>query len=195
MAARPASAASWSSLRPDAFPGLIPVCRRLLGLPTPTIVLISRPQDEGLRSRLTPAVAEVLGRVRNVQVVGPSQLAGTVSDPRPARMDPNAMNPGAMDAEGMEREALAGAPGRLTVVDSSDPLDLVHPPELTATVLVVREGIRSAALRDAVVEHLGGSAEARVILVKPGRRTGGQDVSDAEVTEEVRPREAGASIT
>jgi hypothetical protein len=35
---------------------------------------------------------------------------------------------------------------------------------------VAREGISSAALRAAVLEHLGGSAEARVLLVKRGRR-------------------------
>ena len=58
----------------------------------------------------------------------------------------------------------------LTIVDSNDPLDLVQPPDLTAAVLVAREGISSSALRAAVVEHLGGSAEARVLLVKRGRR-------------------------
>jgi hypothetical protein len=46
----------------------------------------------------------------------------------------------------------------------------VQPPDLTAAVLVAREGITSSALRAAVVEHLGGSAEARVLLVKRGRR-------------------------
>lgn len=132
---------------PDAFSGLIPVCRRLLTLPTPTIVLVSRPRDESLRSRLTPALAGVLGRVREVQMVGPSQLTDTAA-------------PG----------SAAGAPDRLVVVDSSDPMDLVHPPELTATVLVIREGIPSAALRDAVIDHLGGSAEARLLIVRKGRR-------------------------
>ena len=58
----------------------------------------------------------------------------------------------------------------LVVIDSNDPLELVQPPELTAAVLVAREGISSAALRIAVLEHLGGSAEARVLLVKRGRR-------------------------
>jgi hypothetical protein len=58
---------------------------------------------------------------------------------------------------------------RLTVIDSSEPMDLVQPPHLTATVLVVKLGISGAALRAAVVEHLGGSAEARVLLVRRGR--------------------------
>ena len=65
-------------------------------------------------------------------------------------------------------------------------------PELTATVLVFREGIRSAALRDAVVEHLGGSAEARLLMVRRGKRlrrsavvgapqaTGSRDVATAD---------------
>ena len=60
------------------------------------------------------------------------------------------------------------------MVDSSDPLDLVQPPEWTAAVLVVPEGIGAAALRAAVVEHLGGSAEARLLLTKRGPRYRGQ---------------------
>jgi hypothetical protein len=53
---------------------------------------------------------------------------------------------------------------------------------LTATVLVVPEGIGSAALRAAVVEHLGGSAEARLLLVKRGRRVRVGTVSSVDAT-------------
>jgi capsular polysaccharide biosynthesis protein len=144
--------------RPDQFPGLIPVCRRLLRLKTPTIVLVSRSRDERLRGRVSVALTSVLMRVRDVQFIGPEDLHEVVS----------------------ERQALDGNPGRrdlphaegLTVIDSNDPLDLVQPPDMTAAVLVAREGISSASLRAAVLEHLGGSAEARVLLVKRGRRAG-----------------------
>ncbi len=159
---------------PDAFPGLIPVCRRLLSLPTPTIVLVSRRRDEGLRRQLAPALTAVLSRVRNVHLIGPGDQPRTFP-----------LGPDRTDTD---------VPDRLTVVDSSDPLDLVHPPELTATVLVVREGVRSSALRDAVVDHLGGSAEARLLMVRqegrlrrsprraaaPGATTGHRDVAVAE---------------
>ena len=143
--------------RPDQFPGLIPVCRRLLRLKTPTIVLVSRSREERLRGRVSVALTSVLMRVRDVTFIGPADLHEVVAE---------------------RQAALGGNPGRrdlptaddLTVIDSNDPLDLVQPPELTAAVLVAREGISSAALRAAVLEHLGGSAEARVLLVKRGRR-------------------------
>jgi hypothetical protein len=62
-------------------------------------------------------------------------------------------------------------------------------------VLVVPEGISSAALRTAVVEHLGGSAEARILLFRTGPRSRGQEVRDVEAPEEVRAPKAGAPIT
>jgi capsular polysaccharide biosynthesis protein len=143
--------------RPDQFPGLIPVCRRLLRLKTPTIVLVSRSREERLRGRVSVALTSVLMRVRDVQFVGPPDLHEAVAE-RQTVVDGN---PG--------RRGLPH-PDVLTVIDSNDPLDLVQPPELTAAVLVAREGISSAALRAAVLEHLGGSAEARVLLVRRGRR-------------------------
>jgi hypothetical protein len=96
-------------------------------------------------------------RVRDVRFIGPADLH---------------------DAVAQRQAALGGSAGLrhlpdaddLTVIDSNDPLDLVQPPELTAAVLVAQEGISSASLRAAVLEHLGGSAEARVLLVKRGRR-------------------------
>lgn len=143
--------------RPDQFPGLIPVCRRLLKLRTPTIVLVSQSRQERLRGRVSVALTSVLMRVRDVRFIGPADLHEVIAE---------------------QQVALGGNPDRrelpdtdcLTVIDSNDPLDLVQPPELTAAVLVAREGISSAALRAAVLEHLGGSAEARVLLVKRGRR-------------------------
>ena len=149
--------------RPDQFPGLIPVCRRLLRLKTPTIVLVSRSRDERLRGQLSVALASVLMRVRDVRYVGPAALHEAVVE----RQTALGADPGRRDLSD------ADGPTGLTVVDSNDPLDLVQPPELTAAVLVAREGISSAALRAAVLEHLGGSAEARVLLVKRGRRRQG----------------------
>ena len=145
--------------RPDQFPGLVPVCRRLLRLETPTVVLVSRSRDRRLRAQVSVALTGILMRVREVAFTGPPELREGVEQAREA-LGPDA-----------GRHSVPGANGRagLTVIDSADPLDLVQPPELTAAVLVAREGISSAALRAAVVEHLGGSAKARVVLVRRGR--------------------------
>ncbi|TQN37895.1 hypothetical protein FHU33_4568 [Blastococcus colisei] len=178
---------------PEEFPGLVPVCRRLLHLSTSTLVLVSQRRDRRARAQLTAALAKVLVRVRDVRLIGPTvpELNGVRSI-------------GTFELEEMvaELEVAAGAPpsdsngargtgrARITIVDSSEPLDLVQPPRLTATVLVFREGIRSAALQAAVVEHLGGSAEARLLLVKKGRWSRARPKPHVEVTEDVDPREA-----
>lgn len=153
--------------RPDKFPGLVPVCRRLLRLPTSTVVMLSRRRDGRIRRQLTVALATVLMRIRDVALIAPDEMVarahagnGNVG-PHPAL--PDGLR--AVEDPGTER---------IRVVDSSDPMDLVQPPALTVTVLVARLGISSAALRAAVVEHLGGSAEAGIVLVKRGRRTSGE---------------------
>jgi hypothetical protein len=150
--------------RPEDLAGLAPVCRRLLALPTPIVVLVSKPRDERVRQQLSMALASVLQRVRHLRFVGPPELRELVGEPQaPSRLQ------GARPVEG-------DTPSSLTLVDSNEPLDLVQPPESTATVLVVWEGIGSAALRAAVTEHLGGSAEARLLMVKRGGKVSGQPV-------------------
>jgi capsular polysaccharide biosynthesis protein len=146
--------------RPEQFPGLVPVCRRLLRLKTPTIVLVSQSREEWMRGQVSVALAGVLLRVRPLRFTGPAALREAVKEQQ-ATLPPDDLRRDAPDGHG---------PSGLTVIDSNDPLDLVQPPDLTAAVLVAREGISSSALRAAVVEHLGGSAEARVLLVKRGRR-------------------------
>lgn len=171
--------------RPDQIAGIVPVCRRLLGLPTPTVVLVSRPQDRRVCAQLSVAITSLLMRVRDVRFVGPEEqqallpLRGTVGDPD---RTPNG-NGGHPTAD-----------RQMTIVDSSEPLDLVRPPQETATVLVVPMGIRSSTLRAAVVEHLGGSAEARILLVKRGRRAAGTAVPEPETaagTEQLQPASVG----
>jgi hypothetical protein len=77
-----------------------------------------------------------------------------------------------------------GISDSLTLVDSSEPLDLVQPPQSTATVLVIPEGMGSNALRAAVVEHLGGSAEARLLLVRRGRRSRSEPAGSERTTDQ-----------
>jgi len=150
--------------RPEDLAGLAPVCRRLLALPTPIVVLVSRPRDERVRQQLSMALATVLQRVRHLRFVGPPDLRELVGEPQaPSRPQ---------DARPVEGGTLSS----LTLVDSNEPLDLVQPPESTATVLVVWEGIGSAALRAAVTEHLGGSAEARLLMIRRGGKVSGQPV-------------------
>lgn len=145
---------------PDQFPGLVPVCRRLLRLKTPTIVIVSRSAEERVRGLVSVALSGVLMRVRSVRFTGPADLREAVAE-QEAALSPGEVHRGPSGPDG---------PAGLVVIDSNDPLELVQPPELTVAVLVAREGISSAALRTAVLEHLGGSAEARVLLVRRGRR-------------------------
>jgi capsular polysaccharide biosynthesis protein len=153
-----------SFARPDEFSGLVPVCRRLLALPTTTIVLASRPREDKVRQQLSIALASVLMRVREVRLTGPSALQSMAAD-RGAASGPAVQH----------HRAESGEPAPvITLVDSNEPLDLVQPPRSTATVLVVPEGISGTALRAAVVEHLGGSAEARLLLTRRGRRSRGE---------------------
>jgi capsular polysaccharide biosynthesis protein len=169
---------------PEAFAGLVPVCRRLLALPTPTAVLVSRPRDEHDRMHLALALVSTLRLAAEVEFVGPAELGGTATDtPARAAQRPPANGHPARRAE------------RFTVIDGGDLSHLIQPPHSTATVLVVPEGISSAALRAAVVEHLGGSAEARILLVRHGARTRGEAVSDLEPMDDVPARQTGAPVT
>lgn len=145
---------------PEQLLGLVPACRRLLRLKTPTIIVVSRSREERLRAQVSVALAGVLVRVRPLRFTGPPALREAVAEHQ-AGLHPDDFQHDMSDGKGQ-----AG----LDLIDSNDPLDLVQPPDLTAAVLVAREGISSTSLRAAVVEHLGGSAEARVLLVKRGRR-------------------------
>jgi capsular polysaccharide biosynthesis protein len=159
--------------RPEQFPGLVPVCRRLLGLGLPTIVLVSRSREKRPRQNLAVALADVFLRVRAVRFTGPDDLRAAVEQRRAAQSS---------EEHGPDRPD-EGDPEALTVVDGADPLELVQPPEQTCAVLVARLGISSAALRAAVQEHLGGSAEARVLLVRRGRRTRGEQPAPVQPAE------------
>jgi hypothetical protein len=157
---------------PEDFAGLVPVCRRLLSLPTPTVVLVSRRAQERARKQLSKALTSILVRVRDVRYVGSPEIERIAAEHAPGS------GPAASGFDGRTSPVKP-----LTLIDSSEPLDLVQPPQATAAVLVVPEGISSAALRAAVVEHLGGSAEARLLLVTKGRRVRGRRPSEDHVTE------------
>jgi capsular polysaccharide biosynthesis protein len=169
--------------RPEEFSGLVPVCRLVLKLPTSTLVLISQSRDARLREQVSVAMASVLMRVRDLRFVGPPELR-SVLDEREVSSGETSAPAYVLDEADAQR---------LTLVDSREPLDLVQPTDATATVLVVRAGIRSTALRAAVVEHLGGSAEARVLLVKRGRRSRSGSVARQDPAGESRELEAAAS--
>lgn len=156
---------------PHAFAGLIPVCRRLLGLSTPTVLLLSGRKEERARTGLSVALAQILMRVRDVRYVGAPAAEAAAKGARGER-------PGTPGAAGERAtQHLQGGPPEVTVVDGSEPVALVQPPDGTTSVLVVPEGIGAAALRTAVVEHLGGSAEPRILLIKRGPRWRGESSS------------------
>jgi hypothetical protein len=147
---------------PEAFRGLVPVCRRLLAMPTPTVLLVGFPRDRALRDQLSVAMASVIMKVRPVTLVGPVDAQAVVTRRASAVDSPTA-------------PSTAAAPP-VTIVDSRDPIDFVRPPQHAVTVLVVPIGISSARLREAAAEHLGGSAESRILLVdRRGRAQGETD--------------------
>ncbi|MDT0277374.1 YveK family protein [Blastococcus goldschmidtiae] len=165
---------------PHAFAGLIPVCRRLLALSMPTILLLSRPREESARRSLSVALAQILMRVRDIHYVGAPEDEAAVEGAHGDR-------PGSPRAERLPAaHHRQGADPDMTVIDGNHPLALVQPPDVTASVLVVPEGISAAALRTAVVEHLGGSAEPRILLVKPAARWKGAS-SDRAAGDEQEP--------
>jgi hypothetical protein len=168
---------------PEAFTGLMPVCRRLLAMPTPTVLVVGMPRSQPVREQLSVAMASVMMRVRHVTFIGPAD-AKTVISRRQASDDipEDPVDPG------------SDAAPPVTVVDSRDTLDLVHPAQVAATVLVAPVGIRSASLREAVVEHLGGSSESRIVLVKRGRRTRGESVDKPGGTGDERPLDRGEDL-
>jgi hypothetical protein len=130
------------------------------------------------------ALAGALTRVRPLRFTGPTELRDAVAEHQAA------LRPDDLQRDPSEPNAVP----TLDLIDSNDPLDLVQPPDLTAAVLVAREGISSSALRSAVVEHLGGSAEARVLLVKRGRRArrdarGGSGAAENSRVEELSLRQ------
>jgi capsular polysaccharide biosynthesis protein len=168
---------------PEDFSGLVPVCRLVLKLPASTLVVISQSRDASIREQVSVAMASVLTRVRDLRFVGPPELQAVLAE-REVASGESSEPTYVLDAAEAQR---------LTLVDSREPLDLVQPTEATATVLIVRAGIRSTALRAAVVEHLGGSAEARILLVKRGHRSRHGSVARQQSIGEGRQLEAAGS--
>jgi hypothetical protein len=166
---------------PEAFKGLLPVCRRLLAMPTPTVLVVGMPRSQSVREQLSVAMASAMMRVRHVSFVGPADARAVVSRRQ-------ASDPGPDDTHDTAARSSGEVPP-VTLVDSRETLDLVHPPVTTATVLVAPVGIRSAHLREAVAEHLGGSSESRIVLVKRGRRTRGGIVVEPDDTKRERSPE------
>lgn len=142
----------------DAFAGVVPACRRLLAIDMPAVVLVSPRAGDRHRPQVAVALATVLGRVRSVSFDGPADSRAVVS----SRLE-GLLGDGPAERNGQRQ------PG-LTVIDSVDSSTITHPPQVTTTVLVVPVGIAAAALRAAAVENLGGTAQARVLLVMPGRQ-------------------------
>lgn len=166
----------------EAFRGLVPVCRRLLAMPTPTVLLVGLPRDRALRDQLSVAMASVIMKVRPVTLVGPADAEAVVTRRASAVDSPT--------------EPSTAAVPPVTIVDSRDPIDFVRPPQHAVTVLVARVGISSARLREAAAEHLGGSAESRILLVdRRGRAQGetedraadGRPAQPVDTPEQIEP--------
>lgn len=141
--------------------GLVPVCRRLLAKHPRVILLMAVPGSEALRSQLASALADVLGRVRIVRVVTPSderEAAGAyVGD----QAGPNSRI-GLPDSGDRSTE--------ITLVDGPHPMDVIASTESSMVILLAARGVPERRLRWAVAEHLSGDSSDRLLIVNRRRR-------------------------
>jgi hypothetical protein len=141
--------------------GVVPVCRRLLSMPTRTVIFVSADESEAVRHKVLLAASYVLGRVAPVRLVVDPELQA------------------AAEAYGEQDDEERGVPvpgaepvPEITLIDGSQAVGL---PQLTAnalTLLVVPAGTSVATLRALVTAQLGGADAGRILLVdEHGRRS------------------------
>lgn len=154
--------------------GVIPLCRGVLAMQSRAVLLVGVEESTVERRQLAVSMAAVFSRVRRVRFVAAPDLHA------------------ALEAQLGGEDRLAPPPdidqheriNELTLVDVSNPLDLAEPLESSTTILVVPAGIATAALRSAVIEHLGGGGDARLLLLWRGPRVGSKSNRSAGATEQ-----------
>ncbi|MDP8930356.1 MAG: hypothetical protein M3O70_17760 [Actinomycetota bacterium] len=154
--------------------GVIPLCRGVLAMSSRAVLLVGVEESTVERRQLAVAMAAVFSRVRKVRFIAEPDLHA------------------ALEAQLGGEDRLAPPPdvdqderiNELTLVDVSNPLDLAKPLESSTTILVVPAGIATAALRSAVIEHLGGGGDARLLLVRRGARVGSKSNRSAGSAEQ-----------
>jgi len=144
--------------------GLVPVCRRLLAKHPRVILLMAVPGSEAVRGQLASALADVLGRVRIVRVVTPS-------DEREAA--------GAYCGDEAGPGSRIGLPdsgdrsSEITLIDGPHPIDVMASTESSMVILLAVQGVPERRLRSAVAEHLSGDSSDRLLIVNRRGRADG----------------------
>lgn len=134
--------------RGDGFTGMTQVCHRILSQPTGMLLMVGAPDTRRARRDLTSELASWLNRVRRVIPLGSREP---------------------VDRYGSASLSLPGYPDVLFILDDASPVEVATRPELSLTLLVLREGISSPELQEQVQQYLDGG-NCAVVLVRPGSR-------------------------
>jgi capsular polysaccharide biosynthesis protein len=164
-------------VRPEDVLGVAPLCRRIMAGPADRLVLLSAPRTARMRHDLTLAIASTIARVRPVEVDGPPDVTDTaqrITGPATAN----------------RRVRPPGKNTPLTIVDASNPVELVGAGKRTTVILLVRQGIAERALRAIVAGYLDG--DSHLLLVRRGRRAHRSLPQVLRVSPTVRPASKAA---
>lgn len=134
--------------RGEAFTGMTQVCHRILSQPTGMVLMVGAPDTRRARRDLASELASWLSQVRRVITLGSREPVARY---------------------GSASLALSGNPDMLFILDDASPVEVATRPERSLTLLVLREGISSPALREQVQRYLDGG-KCAVVLVRPGSR-------------------------
>lgn len=134
--------------RGEGFTGMTQVCHRILSQPTGMLLMVGAPDTRRARRDLTSELASWLNRVRRVIPLGSREP---------------------VDRYGSASLSLPGYPDVLFILDDASPVEVATRPELSLTLLVLREGISSPELQEQVQQYLDGG-NCAVVLVRPGSR-------------------------
>jgi len=124
--------------------GLTQLCHRIVSQPTGLVLMVGPRNTRRERRDLAAELASWLNRVRRVVYMG--------------SRDP-------VDEYGSASlAAFSDDVDQLIIIDDASPVEVATRPDESLTLLVVREGISSAALREQVQQYLDGGSAAVVLL-------------------------------
>ena len=123
--------------------GLTQLCHRIVSEPTGLVLMVGPGNTRRERRDLAGELATWLNRVRRVVYMGSREP---------------------VDEYGSASLAAFSDDDQLIIIDDASPVEVATRPDEALTLLVVREGISSAALREQVQQYLDGEGAAVVLL-------------------------------
>lgn len=123
--------------------GLTQLCHRIVSQPTRLVLMVGPRNTRRERRDLAGELATWLNRVRRVVYMGSREP---------------------VDEYGSASLAAFSDDDQLIIIDDASPVEVATRPDESLTLLVVREGISSAALREQVQQYLDGEGAAVVLL-------------------------------